>query len=153
MRVLLVLLLLVPLLAPADEALPIELTEEPLPPRAQIDDDTMVVFTAYYDDMTVEKGLLVVTGTAMSDTENPNVAQARAMAQKTAKFAARAALTEFFTDLGFDKKDAETNAGYATEYADPVYFPDGTVEVYLKISLEGDGGLVSAMGLKTIVEH
>lgn len=153
MRLLLTLLLVVPFIAPADEPIPIELTEEPLPPRAQIDDDTIVVFTAYYDDMTVEEGLLVVTGRATANTDNPNVAQARAMAQKTAKFAARVALIEFFTDLGFDKKDAETNAGYATEYADPVYFPDGTVEIYLMISLEGDIGLVNAMGLETVVEH
>jgi hypothetical protein len=153
MRLLLSLLLLLPFVALADEPLPIELTEEPLPPRAQIDDGTMYVFTAYYGDMEVEEGLLLVTGTAVANTESPNVAQARAMAKKSAKFAAQTVLIEFFTALGFAQRDAETNAGYATEYGETAYYDDGTVEVRLSIPLTGDGGLVEAMGLTGVEER
>ncbi|HDR06942.1 MAG TPA: hypothetical protein ENN88_04840, partial [Candidatus Coatesbacteria bacterium] len=145
MRVLPILLLLSALAAVADTE-PGETSELPLP-RVLVEDGTLHLFTDYYPDMALEGGLLVVTGTSTANLDNPNVAQARAMAQKAAKFAAQSALVEFFTDLGFSKKDAETNAGYADEYGEPVFKSDGTLEVRLAIPLTGEGGLVEAMGL------
>ncbi|HUT99143.1 MAG TPA: hypothetical protein VM054_08715 [bacterium] len=152
MRVLSILLLLTPLAVSADLA-PIEASDVPPPSRAQVDDGTMYVFTSYFDDMAVEGELLVVTGTSVANTDNPNVAQARAMAQKAAKFGAQSVLIEFFKALDFAQKDAETNAGYAAEYGETAYNSDGTVEVRLSIPLTGEGGLVAAMGLKGVSER
>ena len=152
MRVLSILLLLTPLVVSADMA-PIEASEVPPPSRAQVDGDTMYIFTSYYADMAVDGDLLVVTGTSVANTDNPNVAQARAMAQKSAKFTAQSVLVEFFKALDFAQKDAETNAGYATEYGDTLYNSDGMVEVRLSIPLTGEDGLVAAMGLKGIGER
>jgi len=152
MRVLSILLLLTPLVVSADMA-PIEASEVPPPSRAQVDGDTMYIFTSYYADMAMDGDLLVVTGTSVANTDNPNVAQARAMAQKSAKFTAQSVLVEFFKALDFAQKDAETNAGYATEYGDTLYNSDGMVEVRLSIPLTGEDGLVAAMGLKGIGER
>jgi hypothetical protein len=152
MRALSILLLLSPLAVSAETA-PIETSDVPPPARAQVDGDTMYLFTSFYDDMAVEGELLVVTGTSTANPENPNVAQARAMAAKAAKFAAQSVLIEFFKALDFAQKDAETNAGYATEYGDTVYNSDGTVEVRLAIPLTGEGGLVEAMGLAGVSER
>jgi hypothetical protein len=152
MRALSILLLLAPLVVSADIT-PIEASDVPPPSRAQVDDGTLYVFTSYYANMAVEGNLLVVTGTSTANPDNPNVAQARAMAQKSAKFAAQSALIEFFKALDFSQKDAETNAGYASEYGDTVYNSDGTVEVRLSIPLTGEGGLVAAMGLKGVAER
>jgi hypothetical protein len=152
MRVLSILLMLAPLAVSADLG-PVETSDVPPPARAQVDDGTMYIFTSFYGDMAVDGSLLVVTGTSMANTDNPNVAQARAMAQKAAKFAAQSVLIEFFKALDFAQKDAEKNAGYASEYGETVYSSDGTVEVRLSIPLTGEGGLVAAMGLKGFDER
>ncbi len=152
MRVLSILLMLAPLAVSADLG-PVETSDVPPPARAQVDDGTMYVFTSFYGDMAVDGSLLVVTGTSTANTDNPNVAQARAMAAKAAKFAAQSVLIEFFKALDFAQKDAEKNAGYASEYGETVYSSDGTVEVRLSIPLTGEGGLVAAMGLKGFDER
>ncbi len=121
----------------------------PLPPRAELTEEALIVYTEFYGDMELEDGALVVTGTAQADTEAANVAQARAMAEKTAQYAARNVLVEFFTDLGFSAADAQTNAGKAKP-AGTDYFDDGTVEYRMTLNLGGEGGLTAAFGVELV---
>jgi|GEM_PF-5562590 len=150
MRYLLIVLSLLLATGVLAEAIEVELTDaeiadEPIPPRAQLEGNTLVIFTGFYNDLEVADGLLIVVGSVTANTENPNVAQARAMAEKAARLKARSVMEEFFLDLGFSKSDAATNAGYATVYGETVYNSDATVELRLSIPLEGDGGFMIAL--------
>ncbi len=127
-----------------------EITNEPWPPRATLEDNTLIVFASFYDDLEVVGGLLVAVGNVTANTDNPNMAQARAMAEKAARLKARSVMEEFFLSLGFSKTDAATNAGYATVYGETVYNSDATVELRLSIPLEGDGGFLSALEATTL---
>lgn len=121
----------------------------PLPPRAELTEEALIVHTGVYGDMELEDGRLIVGGTAQADTEADNVAQARAMAEKTAQYSARSILVEVLTDLGFSSTDAQTNAGKAKP-AGTDYFDDGTVEYRLALNLGGEGGLAAAMGVELV---
>ncbi len=130
--------------------IPIGLAEgEPLPPRAELTEEALIVYTGAYGDMELEDGALVVTGTVQADTEAANVAQARAMAEKTAQYAARAILVEVLTDLGFSAADAQANVNNAKP-AGTNYFDDGTVEYRMTLNLGGEGGLTAAFGVELI---
>ena len=156
MRYLLIVLSLLLAAAVLAEAVEVELTDaeiadEPIPPRAQIEDDTLVIFAGFYGDLEVVDGLLIAVGSVTANTDNPNVAQARAMAEKAARIKARSVMEVFFLDLGFSKTDAATNAGYATVYGETVYNSDATVEMRLSIPLEGDGGFMTALGATNLI--
>ncbi|MCD4733860.1 hypothetical protein K8R78_06440, partial [bacterium] len=108
MRYLLIVLSLLLATVVLAEATEVELTDaeiadEPIPPRAQIEGDTLVIFADFYNDLEVADGLLIAVGSVTANTENPNVAQARAMAAKAARLKARSVMEEFFLDLGFSK--------------------------------------------------
>ncbi|MBD3372345.1 MAG: hypothetical protein GF403_06460 [Candidatus Coatesbacteria bacterium] len=127
--------------------------EEPLPdilpPRAELTEDALIVNTNNYADMELVDGRLIVGGTAQADTEADNVAQARAMAEKTAQYAARAILVEVFTDLGFSSTDAQANANNAKP-AGTDYYEDGTVVYMMSLNLGGEGGLAEAFGVELV---
>jgi len=156
MRYLLIVMSLLLATAVLAEATEVELTDaeiadEPWSPRATLEDNTLVVFASFYDDLEVVDGLLIAVGSVTANTDNPNMAQARAMAEKAARLKARSVMEEFFLSLGFSKTDAATNAGYATVYGETVYNSDATVELRLSIPLEGDGGFMTALEATSLI--